>query len=58
VLPADTPATLAARILASEHKLYPLALQLLAFGQVRLDGDRIWIDEKVNHELALISPIP
>ncbi|MEW5962337.1 MAG: phosphoribosylglycinamide formyltransferase [Pseudomonadota bacterium] len=58
VLPADTPGTLAARILTSEHKLYPLALQLLAFGQVRLDGDQVWIDQKVNHKLALISPIP
>lgn len=58
VLPGDTPDALAARILASEHKLYPLALRMLAFGQVRLDGTRVWVDEKVNHELALISPIP
>jgi hypothetical protein len=30
VLAADTPETLAARVLAVEHCLYPLALELLA----------------------------
>lgn len=38
VLPDDTEATLAARTLAAEHKLYPLALGLLAGGRVRLEG--------------------
>ncbi len=32
VLPDDTPETLAARVLAQEHVIYPLALQLLATG--------------------------
>ncbi len=30
VLAGDTPATLAARVLAEEHRLYPKALALLA----------------------------
>lgn len=30
VLPQDTPATLAARVLAEEHRIYPLALAALA----------------------------
>ena len=30
-----------ARILAEEHRLYPLALQLLAAGNIRLDGRRV-----------------
>ena len=34
----DTPESLAARILAVEHKLYPDALKLLASGKVRLNG--------------------
>lgn len=34
----DTPATLAARILEMEHRCYPLALQLLASGKVRIEG--------------------
>src|SRR5690349_6917165 len=34
----DTEDTLAARILAIEHRIYPEALRLLAGGKVRLDG--------------------
>lgn len=34
----DTPETLAARVLAEEHRLYPAALRLLAEGRVRLDN--------------------
>ncbi len=33
VLPDDTPETLASRVLAEEHKLYPEALRLVALGQ-------------------------
>ncbi|MEQ9643697.1 MAG: phosphoribosylglycinamide formyltransferase, partial [Alphaproteobacteria bacterium] len=35
----DTPATLAARILTAEHKLYPAALAALASGMVRVVGE-------------------
>lgn len=45
VLPGDTPDTLAARVLAEEHRLYPHALRLFAEGRVRLDGQRVSIDE-------------
>lgn len=34
----DTEATLAARILREEHRLYPQALQLLGSGKLRIDG--------------------
>jgi phosphoribosylglycinamide formyltransferase-1 len=37
VHPADTPETLAARVLTAEHKLYPAALRLLAEGKVKLE---------------------
>jgi len=37
VLPADTPETLAQRVLAEEHRLYPAALALVARGEARLD---------------------
>ena len=37
VHPSDTPQTLADRILAVEHKLYPEALKLLASDQVKLE---------------------
>ena len=36
----DTEATLAARVLKAEHRLYPLALRLVAEGKVRMEGDR------------------
>jgi phosphoribosylglycinamide formyltransferase-1 len=32
----DTPDTLAARVLAEEHRIYPLGLRLVAEGRVRL----------------------
>ena len=40
VEPDDTPDTLAARVLAEEHKLYPEALKLVAEGKVRLENGR------------------
>ena len=40
----DTPDTLAARVLAEEHRLYPAALQLFARGRVRVAGGRVFID--------------
>jgi len=36
----DTPETLAARVLAEEHKLYPAALRLIAEGHVKLVNGR------------------
>ena len=44
VLPGDTEATLAARVLAVEHKIYPLALRLAAQGRVRIAGSQCLID--------------
>jgi phosphoribosylglycinamide formyltransferase-1 len=35
----DTPDTLAARVLAVEHRIYPQGLRMLASGLTRLDGD-------------------
>jgi phosphoribosylglycinamide formyltransferase-1 len=40
VLPGDTEATLAARVLDEEHKLYPNALKLVAEGKVKLEMGR------------------
>jgi len=41
VLAGDTPDTLAARVLAAEHRIYPKALEWLASGTVRLEGGRV-----------------
>ena len=46
VVPSDTEETLSARVLAEEHRLYPLALRLVCEGKVRLDG------EVVHHRFA------
>ena len=41
VLAGDTPDTLAARVLAAEHRLYPEALALVASGAVAVQGERV-----------------
>jgi phosphoribosylglycinamide formyltransferase-1 len=38
VLPDDTEPTLAARVLAVEHRIYPQALRMVAEGRARIDG--------------------
>ncbi|SET48747.1 phosphoribosylglycinamide formyltransferase [Stigmatella erecta] len=40
VLPDDDEASLSARILAEEHKLFPLAVRLAVTGKVSLEGGR------------------
>ncbi|MET0634261.1 MAG: phosphoribosylglycinamide formyltransferase [Xanthobacteraceae bacterium] len=52
----DTPATLAARVLEVEHRIYPLALGLVAAGRVRIVGDRCVIDGASRSEGTLIVP--
>lgn len=44
VLPDDDADKLAARVLAVEHRAYPLALRLVAEGRVRVRGDSVEID--------------
>lgn len=44
VLPGDDADKLAARVLAIEHRAYPLALRLVADGRVRVRGDSVEID--------------
>jgi phosphoribosylglycinamide formyltransferase-1 len=41
ILPGDDEESLSARILAMEHRLYPLALRLVASDAARLDGTRV-----------------
>jgi phosphoribosylglycinamide formyltransferase-1 len=41
VLPDDDADTLAARVLAEEHRLYPAVLRAWEEGRVRLEGDRV-----------------
>ncbi len=41
VLPQDTADSLALRVLAAEHRIYPQALRLVAAGDVLVDGERV-----------------
>jgi len=43
VQPDDTEETLAARILAEEHRLYPQAVRLFAEGRLRIVGSRVTV---------------
>lgn len=55
VAPDDTADSLAARVLAQEHRLYPLALSLLAEGRLRVADGRV-IVEPPDAALALLVP--
>jgi len=58
VLPGDTEASLAARVLAQEHRLYPAALAWLAAGRVRREGGRAVVEGAAAAEDALLNPLP
>jgi phosphoribosylglycinamide formyltransferase-1 len=45
VLPSDTSATLAARILKEEHRIYPQAIQFFAEGRILLSGRTVGIKD-------------
>jgi phosphoribosylglycinamide formyltransferase 1 len=42
VLESDTPQSLAARVLAEEHSIYPAALASVAEGRLRVEGSRVY----------------
>lgn len=56
VLPDDTPDTLAERVLAAEHKLYPAALRLVASGAVTVNDDRVVCSSRWDASEPLFSP--
>lgn len=57
VMPEDTVETLAERVLAEEHRLYPMVLAWLAGGLVKLEGDRvIYRFEIARDQESLIAP--
>jgi phosphoribosylglycinamide formyltransferase-1 len=56
VVPGDTPETLAARVLAQEHVLYPQALRMIASGDARLDGARVAFGDVWDAAAFLRSP--
>ena len=56
VLPGDDVARLSARILAAEHRLYPLALRLIAEGRVSVAGKRAEIEGWLAPTAVLLNP--
>ncbi len=56
VLTGDTAETLAGRVLAAEHRAYPLALKLIAAGDAVLQGDRVVIGGAIPATGLLLNP--
>ena len=52
----DDAESLAARVLDVEHRIYPMALGLVAAGRVRVVGGRCVIDGAASIQHALIAP--
>ena len=44
VLPGDTPATLAARVLVQEHELYPRAIRWFVEGRLTIEDGKVLVD--------------
>jgi phosphoribosylglycinamide formyltransferase-1 len=56
VLPGDDDDRLAARVLAAEHRAYPLALRLVAAGRVRVVEERVEVADAPATDAMLFNP--
>ena len=56
VLNNDDANSLAERILKQEHKIYPLAIKLIAQGRITIRNERVLIDGATNPGGMLINP--
>ncbi|MGE5270241.1 MAG: phosphoribosylglycinamide formyltransferase, partial [Thiohalocapsa sp.] len=52
----DDEARLADRILAAEHRIYPLAVRWFAEGRLRTEGDRVAVAAAATPPLVAINP--
>ena len=52
----DDAKTLADRVLAAEHRIYPQAVRLIAENRVRVFGDVVLIDGAVSPRSILVNP--
>jgi len=52
----DDEVLLSERILAAEHRLYPMAVRLFADGRLRIRGETVAIAGAVPPEIALFNP--
>ena len=58
VHPDDDADSLAARVLAQEHRIYPLAVRLIAEGRVKVADERVLIAGAPVPAGALVNPAP
>lgn len=58
VMADDTADKLAERILKLEHQAYPLALKLLAAGEIKIDGDKVIYPKASGAAENMINPKP
>ncbi len=60
VLIDDDESTLSARVLQAEHRLYPLALKLLAEGKVRMEGNQTVFSSfsEATRQDYIVAPMP
>ena len=53
ILPDDTPEILAERVLAEEHRIYPLAIRWFLDGRLSIEGGRVLLDGEHRPEQGL-----
>ena len=53
----DTATTLATRVLAAEHQLYPQAVRWFAEGRLQLAGQRVLLDGARHNEVPTVAPM-
>lgn len=56
VLDRDDEASLAARVLRQEHRIYPQAVRWFAAGRLRLDGGRVRLAGEPVADAVLVAP--
>lgn len=56
VITGDTSDTLAARVLEQEHRIYPLAVRLIAEQRITIVDERVLVQDTKADQNALISP--
>jgi phosphoribosylglycinamide formyltransferase-1 len=56
VLPQDDEDRLSARILAAEHRLYPLAVRLYAEGRLSVVGARVAVEGGMAPDVVVLNP--
>ncbi len=56
VLDDDTEDSLSARVLAQEHRVYPLAVRWFAEGRLRLEDGRVRLDAPMLADAVLVAP--